>query len=67
MLITVLLMTGIGFIWDCLAFNWGWWTYYAILGWMFPKRVPIDDWNFYFFAPIAAIELYSVFRKEKEK
>ncbi|MCK5219851.1 hypothetical protein KAR10_10015, partial [bacterium] len=32
-LITVVVMTIIGFFWDWLAFTRGWWEYHAILGW----------------------------------
>jgi hypothetical protein len=56
--LAVLGMTVIGFAWNWLAFTQGWWTYHAVLGWMFPPRVPVDDWNFFIFAPLAAISLY---------
>ncbi|MEW6515762.1 MAG: lycopene cyclase domain-containing protein [candidate division FCPU426 bacterium] len=58
----VLGMTCIGFFWNWLAFTQGWWAYHATLGWMFPPRVPIDDWNFFLFAPLAAISLYGCLR-----
>jgi hypothetical protein len=61
--LAVLGMTVIGFAWNWLAFTQGWWTYYAILGWMFPPRVPVDDWNFYIFAPLAAISLYGLLER----
>lgn len=55
---SVLGMTVIGFFWNWLAFTQEWWAYHAVLGWMFPPRVPVDDWNFFIFAPLAAISLY---------
>lgn len=59
--LAVLGMALIGFFWNWLAFTQGWWSYHAILGWMFPPRVPVDDWNFFLFAPLAAISLYGWF------
>ena len=52
-------MTGIGFFWNWFAFTRGWWSYHAVLGWFFPPRVPVDDWNFFLFAPAAAVVLYA--------
>ncbi|MBN1594594.1 lycopene cyclase domain-containing protein [candidate division FCPU426 bacterium] len=57
-LLSVLIMTVVGFFWNWLAFTQGWWKYYAVLGWMWPPQVPVDDWNFYLFAPLAAMSLY---------
>jgi len=62
-LATVGLMLAIGFFWDWLAFTRGWWEYHAVLGWYWPPRVPVDDWNFYFSAPLAAISCYEAFRR----
>lgn len=58
-LLTVAGMAAIGFFWNWLAFTQGWWQYHAILGWMWPPQVPIDDWNFYLFAPLSAIFIYT--------
>ncbi len=62
----VLLMTIIGFIWNWIGFTQNLWSYHATLGWMWPQGVPIDDWNFYLFAPMAAVSLYEFFNKTSE-
>jgi lycopene cyclase domain-containing protein len=64
MLLTVIFMTCIGFLWDWIAFNLGWWEFHAILGWMWPPQVPIDDWDFFIFAPIAAASWYCWFDRK---
>jgi len=66
-LLATAVMTGIGFFWNWLAFTQGWWSYHAVLGWMWPAAVPVDDWNFYIFAPLAAISLYENFRRGGDK
>lgn len=47
----------LGFFWDYFAFKYNWWIYVAITN-IKIKNVPIDDFNFYFFAPLAAISIY---------
>jgi lycopene cyclase domain-containing protein len=57
-LFSIAIMTVIGFLWNWLGFTQTWWFYHATLGWEWPAQVPVDDWNFYLFAPLAAISLY---------
>lgn len=61
--LTVAVLTVIGFFWNWLAFTQTWWAYHATLGWMFPPQVPVDDWNFFIFAPLAAASLYEFFSR----
>jgi lycopene cyclase domain-containing protein len=54
---SVAILGTIGFIWDYLAFKFGWWVYNATTG-VKLFRIPIEDVNFYLMAPTAAISLY---------
>lgn len=65
-LLAIFGMTIIGFFWNWIAFTKNWWSYHAVLGWHFPPQVPVDDWNFFIFAPLAAVSLYENYRKEKK-
>lgn len=53
------IMSLLGYVWDHLAFTYGWWNYIAVTGWRI-GRVPFDDFDFFAFAPAAAISLYLV-------
>jgi lycopene cyclase domain-containing protein len=64
-LLSIAGMTVIGFFWNWIAFTQNWWTYHAVLGWYFPPQVPVDDWNFFIFAPLAAASLYEIYRKKE--
>ncbi|MCD4814368.1 hypothetical protein K8S19_11835 [bacterium] len=64
--LTVVVMTVIGFFWNWIAFTQTWWSYHATLGWMFPPGVPVDDWNFFIFAPLAAMSLYECFNRKRQ-
>jgi lycopene cyclase domain-containing protein len=57
---SVAVLGTIGFIWDYLAFKFGWWTYNATTG-VKVARIPVEDVNFYLMAPTAAISLYIAF------
>lgn len=53
----VLVLGTVGFLWDHVAFKYGWWIYHAVTQiriWL----VPLDDFNFFFFAPTAAVSIY---------
>jgi lycopene cyclase domain-containing protein len=54
---SVLGMTTIGFLWDALAFRYHWWTYHAASGWTV-WQIPVDDFDFFLFAPAAAVSIY---------
>lgn len=62
---SVLIMSIIGFFWNWIAFTQTWWSYHATLGWFLPTHVPVDDWNFFVFAPLAAISLYECFVRRR--
>lgn len=61
LLVTIAILAAIGFIWNYVGFTQRLWWYTAVLGWNWPKAVPVDDWNFYIFAPLAAVSLYELF------
>ncbi len=50
----------IGFFWDYVAFKYGWWAYHAITQ-IKISIVPIDDFNFFLYAPTSAVSLYAAF------
>lgn len=56
-LFCVVCLTVIGFVWDFFAFKYGWWDYLAITQ-IKVLKIPIDDFNFYLFAPFAAVTIY---------
>ncbi len=58
LLVTIVILTAVGVFWNYVGFTQRLWWYTAVLGWNWPKAVPVDDWNFYIFAPLAAISLY---------
>jgi hypothetical protein len=57
---SILWMSVIGIFWDAHSYG-SWWTYHAGTG-IEVANVPIDDLNFFFFAPAAAISIYEGFR-----
>lgn len=50
-------MATIGMVWDVFAFRSAWWTYHAGTGIMV-AGIPLDDFDFFLFAPAAAISIY---------
>lgn len=60
MLAPVFLLGTIGYLWDVAAFSKGWWAYHAITQ-IKVGIVPIDDFNFFLFAPPSAISIYICF------
>jgi len=55
--ILVLLLSGVGYFWDFTAFKYGWWTYHAITEFRI-FTVPVDDFNFFLYAPPSAVSIY---------
>ncbi len=51
------ILTVVGYSWNWIGFKYGWWVYNATTQ-IYLSVVPIDDCNFYFFAPTAAVSLY---------
>lgn len=49
----------LGYFWDYIAFTYGWWDYHAITQ-IRISIVPIDDFNFFLYAPPSAISIYLV-------
>ncbi|MFA6092250.1 MAG: hypothetical protein WCU88_01700 [Elusimicrobiota bacterium] len=47
----------VGYLWNYIGFKYGWWAYYATVR-INVSVVPIDDFNFFFFAPTAAVSIY---------
>jgi lycopene cyclase domain-containing protein len=58
---SVSIMTSLGYSWDVVAFLNGWWQYHAITG-LRLGVVPLDDFDFFLFAPTAAISVYELAR-----
>lgn len=50
-------LTLLGFGWDYIGFKYGWWTYFAITK-INVTVVPIEEFNFFLFAPTAAVSVY---------
>jgi hypothetical protein len=55
------LMAMVGYVWDHLAFVDAWWEYHAITQ-LHLGLVPLDDVDFFLFAPAAAISVYEFAR-----
>jgi hypothetical protein len=53
----IALLSIVGFIWDYIGFKYGWWVYHAITQ-IYVSVVPIDDFNFFLFAPTAGVSVY---------
>lgn len=53
----VALLGSAGFGWDYVAFTYGWWDYHAITR-IRVSIVPVDDFNFFLYAPAAAVSIY---------
>lgn len=53
----VLVLGVVGYLWDHVAFTRGWWAYHAIAG-LHVGIVPVDDFNFFLYAPPAACSIY---------
>lgn len=51
------ILSVVGFIWDYIGFKYGWWVYHAITQ-IYISVVPLDDFNFFLFAPTAAVSIY---------
>ncbi|MDE2290725.1 MAG: hypothetical protein KGL53_01475 [Elusimicrobia bacterium] len=47
----------LGFLWNYVGFKYGWWVYHATLG-LNVSVEPVDDFNFFLFAPTAAVLVY---------
>lgn len=47
----------VGFVWDYFAFKYDWWIYNPIMG-VKILNIPIEDVNFYLYAPAAGLFLY---------
>ncbi len=47
----------VGFAWNYVGFKYGWWAYHATMG-INIDVVPIDDFNFFLFAPTAAVSIF---------
>jgi hypothetical protein len=50
-------MFAVGFVWDYFAFKYDWWIYNPIMG-IKVLNIPIEDVNFYLYAPAAGLFLY---------
>ncbi|MBI4052042.1 MAG: hypothetical protein HY400_06015 [Elusimicrobia bacterium] len=55
--VPIVLMGVVGFFWDHAAFKYNWWVYNTDTKIRF-FFVPLDDFNFFIFAPSAAISIY---------
>jgi len=53
----ITILAVVGYIWNCCGIHYGWWAYHAVLGIHLPG-MPIDDVNFFLFAPTAAVSIY---------
>ncbi len=58
---TTQLMAIVGYMWDHVAFVGTWWEYHAITQ-LHLGLVPLDDIDFFLFAPAAAISIYEFAR-----
>jgi lycopene cyclase domain-containing protein len=61
-----LVMTCIGYGWDHIGFAGDWWAYHASTD-LWIGRVPFDDFNFFAFAPAAAVSIYLVLVRSFER
>lgn len=55
--LSVGVLSAVGFVWDAIGLYKGWWVYYAVSG-INIGIVPIEEINFYLFAPTGAVSLY---------
>jgi len=58
--VPVILVGSSGFGWDYFAIKHGWWVYHAVTR-MSLLNVPIEEFNYYLFAPASAISIYLAF------
>ncbi|HRY29245.1 MAG TPA: lycopene cyclase domain-containing protein [Elusimicrobiota bacterium] len=56
----------VGLIWDYFAFKYDWWIYNPIMGIKF-WGIPVEDVNFYLYAPPAGLSLYLLAVKYTKK
>lgn len=59
---SILIMGTIGYVCDFLAVRHGWWGFYAVTG-LHLYKVPLEEFNFFCFAPASAISIYVACRK----
>lgn len=59
--VPIVLLGIAGFAWDYVGFKYGWWAFHAVVGIKLLGVVHIDDFDFFCFAPPAAISIYIVF------
>lgn len=57
MIMPVVFLLPVGFLWDCVALHYGWWDFHAITQ-IRIGPVPLDEFNFFFFAEPAALSIY---------
>ncbi len=60
MLAPVFLLLPVGFLWDTVAIKYGWWTFHAITQ-IRIGTVPLDEFDFFFYAEPSAISIYLVY------
>ncbi len=60
MLMPVVLLLPVGFLWDTVAIEYGWWTFHAITQ-IRIRTVPFDEFAFFFFAEPAALSIYFMY------
>jgi lycopene cyclase domain-containing protein len=60
--VPIAILSVVGFAWNYIGFKYGWWAYHATMH-INIDVVPIDDFNFFLFAPTAAISIFLAVRK----
>jgi len=62
MCIPIVLLLPTGYLWDFIALKYGWWDFHAITQ-IRVGPVPLDEFNFFFYAEPAAISIYLAYCK----
>ncbi len=61
----IAILSVVGFAWNFIGFKFGWWAYHATMH-INIDVVPIDDFNFFLFAPTAAVSIFLAVRRLTE-